>query len=406
MTNQIPRFLRAACLVLIFFIGIKSAFAANWSAPAEQLARKIAAVTGPGAVTVDVLNQSSLDKNESDDIRRQLLAQLASMGLRFVESEQAAATVHVTLSENLDSYVWVAEIHQGTNEPALEMVSLPRPDSAGSTRELSAFTLHKTLLWSQADPILDVAVLDGNPPHLVILEPNQVVLYRFQDSHWQREQEFAIAHSRPWPRDMRGRLVTRKDHLLDAYLPGVLCQSGNHAPLALHCRESDDSWPLGNDLLNLNAFYAPARNFFTGVLVPGVGKQTSAPAFFSAAVLPRVNYTLWLFAALDGQIHMLDGVTEQTVRIRGWGDEIASLRTTCGSGWQVLASSNASGDADSVRAYEIADREPAPVSQPIELNGSMTSLWAATDGTTAFGVSRNSQTEKYEAFRLSLSCTQ
>jgi hypothetical protein len=40
------------------------------------------------------------------------------------------------------------------------------------------------------------------------------------------------------------------------------------------------------------------------------------------------------------------------------------------------------------------------------MNGKVTALWTATDGTTAFGVSHNSDTGRYEAFRLSISCTQ
>jgi hypothetical protein len=156
----------------------------------------------------------------------------------------------------------------------------------------------------------------------------------------------------------------------------------------------------------LSAFYTPTRNFFTGVLVPGVGKQAAAPAFYSAAALPREKYMLWLFAAANGQIHMLDGTTDQTTGILGWGDDIASIRSGCGSGWQVLASASGSGPTDSVRAFEVADREPAPVSQAANFDGSITALWMATDGATAVAISHNSETEKYEAFRLSISCSQ
>ena len=401
-----PRILRAACSLLILFAGVGSAAAATWTAGIQQMVRKIVAVTGPGAASIEVINRSSLSKNEVEDIRRQMLTQLAAMGLRFVSSEQAAAIVVITLSENLDSEVWVAEIHQGTNEPAVVMVSTPREESRNSLHTDSSITLHKTSLWSQSSPILDVAALEGNPPHLVLLEPNQAVLYRFQDGRWQMEQALPITHAKPWPRDLRGRLVTRKDHLFDVYLPGVFCQSGSNTPLMLHCRESDDSWPLGSDLMRLNGFYASARNFFTGVLVPGVGKQTNAPAFYSAAGLPRDKYTLWLFATVSGQIHMLDGISDQIAGVRGWGDELASIRTPCGVGSQLLVTGNKDEAADTVQAYEMADRDPAPVGAPLEMNGKVTALWSAADGTTAFGVSHNAETGRYEAFRLSISCTQ
>jgi len=403
-----PKVGRTAFCILLFFLffALENTLAANNRSPGtEQLAAKIASVTGPGAVSIELENKSSLDNNQSDEIRRQLLSQLASHGLRFVNQDQAAATIRVTLSENLATYIWIAAIQVGNNPTAIEMVSMPRHDSASPTLQTGTITLHRTLLWTQAAPMLDIAVLDGNPPHMIVLEPDQVVLYRYQGSGWEQQDAMIITHVHPWPRDVRGRLVTRKDHLFDAYLPGVFCQSGNRTPVTLNCRESDDSWPLGNDLLNLNGFYASTRNFFTGVLVPGIGKQSTVPSFYSAAGLPRAGYILWLFAATDGKIHMLDGVSDQVTQAAGWGDELTSIRSSCGTGWQVLASTRSS-NSDSIRAYEIADRAASPATLSVDFEGSVTSLWTATDGTTAFAVSRDGRTGGYEAFRLSVSCIQ
>ena len=89
----------------------------------------------------------------------------------------------------------------------------------------------------------------------------------------------------------------------------------------------------------MEAFFAPTRNFFTGALTPGVGKFTTVPKFYSAALLPREKYTLWLFAAIDGQVHMVDGVSDQAARL-GWGSDLTSVKTACGAGWQVLAASS------------------------------------------------------------------
>ena len=69
--------------------------------------------------------------------------------------------------------------------------------------------LRKILLWTQDDPILDVAVLEENvtPTHIAVLDPEKVSLYRLQGGKWQQEQVLGIAHARPWPRDLRGRLI-------------------------------------------------------------------------------------------------------------------------------------------------------------------------------------------------------
>ena len=154
----------------------------------------------------------------------------------------------------------------------------------------------------------------------------------------------------------------------------------------------------------MGAFFASTRNFFTGALTPGVGKFTTVSKFYSAALLPREKYTLWLFAATDGQVHMVDGVSDQAARL-GWGSDLASVKTACGAGWQVLATS--SGDAgDSVRAYEFPDRDPVAVSVAVDFPGPVTALWTEAKGDTSVAVVRNRETGSYEAFRLALACSQ
>src|SRR5579862_5657827 len=103
--------LRWLC-VLIGFSGI--ALAADWRTPEAQLAEKIAAVTGPGVIALQVNNGSSIPSAEVEAIRHGLIDDLANSGIRVWEPDQAAAVVTVTLSENLQSYIWIAAIQQGT----------------------------------------------------------------------------------------------------------------------------------------------------------------------------------------------------------------------------------------------------------------------------------------------------
>ncbi|HKN15878.1 MAG TPA: hypothetical protein VJX47_02970, partial [Candidatus Sulfotelmatobacter sp.] len=159
----------------------------------------------------------------------------------------------------------------------------------------------------------------------------------------------------------------------------------------------------------LGAFYSASRNFFTGALTPGVGRLTTVGKFYSAAALPRERYVLWLFAGTDGQIHMVDGVTDQTVKL-GWGSDIASVKTACGADGQLMATSsgeNGPGNgADSVRLYEIADRDPVPVSAALDFPGEITALWTEAKGDSAIAVVRNHEIGDYEAFRLAVACSQ
>jgi len=397
---------RVALFLPLLFLYANMALAGDWQAPAGQLAQRIAAITGPGAVAVTVVNRSSLSSTDADDIRRKLLTELAAFAVQQATADQAAATVQVSLSENLQNYLWVAEIHQGTNEPVVAMVAVPDLGRAPTERSSTPLTIHMSLLWSDENRILDVAMVSGNPPHMILLQPERIGVYRLQNGQWQQDQSLPLVHVRPWPRDLRGRLILRKDHLFDAYLPGVYCRSGTAAPLGVTCDDSDDPWPLTGNPGGLNAFFSAARNFFTGALSPGIQKQTIAPPFYSAAPLPRDKYTLWAFAAVDGQVHFLDGVGDQTFANLGWGSDIASVRSGCGPGWQILATSNEDVSADEVRAFEILDREPILVSPPAEFNGRITAFWADSDSTSVVAISHNSETGKYEAYRLSMDCHQ
>jgi len=393
----------AWCLLVLFS---QVAIAADWRRPEAQLAEKISATTGPGVVALEVTNRSSLSPSEADQIRRGLTASLADSGVRVFEPDQAAATVHVTLSESFQNYVWVAEIQQGNNDASVAIIATPRPDFAINAQSVPPLALHATQLVSQPEPILDAAILEGNPRRMLVLGENAVTVHEFRDGHWIPGSPLAINHDRPLPRDARGRIVLRNDHLFDAYLPGLICRSTNASPLTLNCSRSDDPWPLQTEDFGVSGFFAPARNFFTGALVPGVGQQKSAPAFYSAAALPRGKYALWIFAGVDGQLHLLDGMNHQIEAGIRWGSDLAGVHAACRQDWQVLASSAGSGKDDSVQAFEFADREPVAVSQALQLNGDLTALWTARNGDSATAVVRDSETGNYEAVQLTLTCGQ
>jgi hypothetical protein len=81
------------------------------------------------------------------------------------------------------------------------------------------------------------------------------------------------------------------------------------------------------------------------------------------------------------------------------------VKTGCGAGWQVLATSPSEG-SDSVRVYEVPDRDPVAVSAVVDFSGAISALWTEGRGDTAVVVTRNSETGNYEAFRLAVACSQ
>ena len=407
--SQVPQMpsVRPGCLrllsVLLFALA-GSALATDWSTPVNQLVAKIVAAGVPAAVSLEVLNRSSLGQADLESIQMALADQLSAGSVHLVKAERAAGAIHVTLSENLQSYVWIATIQQGS-EPKVVIVSSPRVDLPALIHEPVQFTIRKIQVWSQEQDILDVAIVDSSPPQIIVLDPEKIAIYGFH-GQWQLARSFPVSHSRPWPRDLRGRLVLGANHSFNAYLPGQICSS-NADQVSVTCRDSDDPWPLGTHQAVMSAFFSPTRNFFTGALAPGVGKDRTVPAFYTAAAIPREKFVFWLFAGVDGQTYEVDGANNQIAIRSNWGSDIAAIKTSCGSGWQILASSNGDGAfLDTIRAYEFPDRDPVPVSQPLDMNGTVTTLWTESSGTGAIAVVLNRRTGKYEAFRVEISCNQ
>ena len=237
--------------------------AADWSTAEQQLAQKIAAVTGPGTVALTVENRSSLGRRDADIAQNGLRSALQQEGIHFAGADQAVASVTLSLSENETAYVWVAEIHQGTAEPAVVMVSVPRTGRLTAPHDSMPIVLRKTLLWSQGDHILDVAVLEekSTPTRIAVLGPENLSTYQLQNGKWQLEQAAQISHAKPWPLDLRGRLYVAADHTLNAYLPGVICRVNPQAAFwTMNCRASDDPWPIVPGLMNTTATVFPSAS--------------------------------------------------------------------------------------------------------------------------------------------------
>lgn len=370
---------------------------------ARQLAHKIASASGPGAIALDVTNRSSLDDKSVAEVRSALETQLRTEGVRTTKPDDAMGSVQVTLSESLREYVWSAEITIGSDERRVALVSLPRAQSGSSPALAMPLVLRKSFLFTQEQPILDVALVEmSGGPRLLVLDASQVAAYHQQGGRWEMEAAFPIAHSRTLPRDLRGRLLLRRDHLFDVHLPGTICRSSAGTPLA--CADSDDPWPLTPEEGVVRAFFAPARNFFTGAFSPGIGKVSNGPSFYSAAALPRSGYTLWVLAAVDGSLHLLDGMTDQVIRGARWGSDLAAVHSSCGTSTQLLVSENGDTEQDSLRAFEIPDRDPVAASSPVEFDGPIVALWPESSGNGVIAIVKREDTGWYEAYRISIAC--
>jgi hypothetical protein len=418
MRARTPSSLRFGWLTSFLLAAIflpSSSHASGLGDSARQLADKIATAAGPGAFAIQVTNRSSLDEKSVREVRSALEAQLQADGVHSTNAEQAMGTIGIVLSESLREYVWAAEIVIGSDEKKVVLVSLPRSTTGTAFATALPIVLKTTFVFAQEKPILDVALVEiPGGARLLVLDDSRVAIYRQQGtnpagSRWELEASLPVTHSRAFPRDLRGRLLLRRDHLFDVYLPGTFCQSSAVVPLTLSCTDSDDPWPLTPEVGSSRAFFATSRNFFTGALSPGIGKISNVPSFYSAAAIPRSSYMLWLFAAVDGSLHLVDGMTDQAIRGTNWGSDLAAVHSSCGVGTQLLASESvtpATGNSqrDSLRAFEIPDRDPVAVSSPVKFEGQIVALWTDTGGNGAAAIVKRADTGWYEAYRASISC--
>jgi len=285
-----------------------------WSEAAAELAEKIVARAAPQTtLALTVRNASSLSDDDVARIRRALRSELRSRKIRLATNNETRPEVQVTLSENLEGFLWVAEIQTGSShDVAMVTVARPPPDAVSPPAE--PLVIRKTPVYQQRDPMLDVVPLaspqaEGSGPgaspavaaRLLVLGLAAVSLYEKAaragsaglsdavDSTWQLKASMPFSPFRPWPRDARGRLVVRTNNQFDVYLPGGKC-TGTVEPPGIECQQLEEFWPLGavgpTGPTSPAAYFTPDRSFFDGRIRLGDGREIKAPPFFSAAAVP------------------------------------------------------------------------------------------------------------------------
>jgi len=397
---------------------LPAAHAANWEQPASDLAKQIASLTGPGPAKLTIRNESSLAAADTLQIRRLIERDLRGLGVAAGEND-SATLIRVALSENLRGGLWIAEVVEGT-ETRVTMLPVTLGPAA-TTSGGASLTLRRTFMIAETEPVLDAQIFSvGTLQRLVVLEPERILTYVRNAAplavvgsgapNWVVDQQFAILHTRPYPRDLRGKLVAGPDHLFDAWLPGVECSgTSTGAQIAVVCGDSDDPWPVGTAIPGATAaaqraFYNAMRNYYTGVLAPGFGMEL--PPFYQMSDIARPTGTGMLLNTVDGRVMLIENNTLKTINGAGdWGGDFAVIHSECGTGVQVLVSgTGAASTGDSLRAYEIAGREALAVSPPLTVDGTVISIHATKDGTSATIIVRRDTPVRYEVWDGSALC--
>lgn len=433
------RLAKLAALGIIGSMGIAAIFAQSpspWQQPAAALAVKIADLLGPGQAQLTLENLSSIPADDLPVIHKLIVDDLRTHGVTEGGTNSATA-VRVTLSESATERLWVAEVVEG-EDTQVAMVDAgpltpPQPQSS------SALVLRRVPVLTSSAPVL--ATLE-TPNGLVVLQPDEIAIYAKSAGAWRMLQSFSAAQVQ-LSRDSRGILSTAANGQgFEAWLPGQHCTGslfgGSAAGVwTVDCRKSDDPWPISSGTETpspavpgrvapalpaqlpdgqanvmaatetpaptLRAFYNAARNYFTGVIVPN--PAVNLPPFYSATLLPRAagGHAL-LIGGIDGKLQLLDNSALTPIDgARDWGSDFAALQSGCGPGTQIVASGSGQGASDSLRAYDLLALEAIPASEPLAVNGAVTSLWTASDSKSVLAVVRTTQNQ-YEVDRVTATC--
>ena len=363
------------------------------SGAVRELARKTVSYAGRGEpVSLTWRNLSSLGAAEFNQARAAFENALREAGGRASDIAPVAEA-RFTISENQTQILIVQEIRKGEDRQVWIAGWKRSPAAATSA---AGILLDKKLVWEQEEQILDaVAVSDG----VLVLSPSKITLRARGTT-----QSQPVAMSRPWPRDMRGRLRVSGGGFKSA-LPGVSCSGSIEPALTVECRPSDEPWTLDAGARGVMlANFAAGRNYFDGRIVPPSGGRKTLPAFFSAAPIDESGKQYWLFALPGGRVQIMDGTFDPTGTVAGWGSDLAGTEAHCGGGSQVLATRP--GDAhepDTLRAFTLSNRTPLPLTPPLDLPGPVTALWSA-GGNAATAVVRDLATGRYAAYTITVNC--
>ena len=381
-----------SCLALGFallFLPIR-AHADSLEDAARALARKVASTLHGVSVTYEVRNLSSLRGKEFSNLSAAFQEELQQHGAKVLPAD-AGASVVLTVTENTSSYLGVVQIRRKENSDTI-MEPLGPMEGAPVAELMYNLVLHKEFLFSRDAPMVDV-VLGGDDRHAQVLGLQEISSYELQGDRWLPTGAERLPVRRSSIREPRGFLTFGVDTEA-AYLPGELCRVSLQDAKGWSCEKNGEPMPVRS-------------------VSPLAVTHKKMGLWFSMTQFGPAEATRIVITGQDGLARLYEESADPVSVFSGWGSEIASIRTGCGHGWQLLVTGK--GDwthADTIQAVEIHERQAQPVSSPIELAGSVIALHSSAARTTddasanagAIAIARNLQTGRYEAYRLSITC--
>jgi hypothetical protein len=372
-------------LVCPFFCGAQSL-----ADRARVLAGKTASSVHEASVSFEQHNISSLKDKDFSSAVGAFRDELQRRGVKILASG-AGAKVTLTVSRDVTTYLGVAKIERGASEEVL-FEWLGSVIDAAPGEVPSAVALHRELLFAQETPMLDV-VMDADGKRADAMGLGEINTHELQDGYWVLTATESVPAQVAADREMRGFLNFGMDALA-VYSPGEVCRFSARDQKGWSCESYRRQMPVRGVPEELLA-----------------GKKLGD--WHSAARFEHDGRASVVVTAKDGLARLYGDGPEVVAVFRGWGSEIASIRSGCGMGWQVLKTSP--GDwtvPDTVEAVEIQNGAARGVSLLVDFAGPVVALHAfATRGADSgsenkgvLAIVHNLQSGNYEAYRLTVSC--
>ena len=322
-------------------------------------------------------------------LRPTVVRGLGGRGIQIAEAAPGVPVVRIACSTNLRERVCSADI---TKAGSVQTLFATGAFASSGMADAPAATLDMRHVFSQEGPILDVAVIGDRGDRLIVLDPAAMTLYQRAGNAWQKRRSQAIATSRVWPRDMRGRLRIAGPSV-EAYLPGVVCRATIDS-FSVSCADERQPWPLPIE----NTGIAAGRNYFT---------TPEGLTFYAAAPLEPDSGARWLLVGDQTRLMLLDDARRTVDAAIGEADDVAGV-AGCDGGAFVLVSSRAaaSDGRDVLRLGRIVDRRLVPAAPALVLPGTVAALWPTTApaGATATAIVRDPVSERYDAIQIEVVC--
>src|SRR5579862_617163 len=381
------------------------ALPAAWNDGVKALAEKIAGAVRPSrTISLEIKNISSLGASEVEAVRVALEKELTARGLRVGSSGDG---VEVTLSENVEGDVWVAKI--GKNDTSrIEIVQVNKANDLSSSLKPTPL-LQRRIVWRQETQFLDFSTRTFSPGLLdinytTVFEFGRVRTFEFRGNGFSETENVSLPLASD-VRDLRGLLVPGDD--ARAYV-------GKEACLKLfkdqYCGESlHQDWPFSSDTY---ARFVGNRNYFAGFAKDSVERLEGQPFYTVAIGINIFDHTTPIVTTeLDGIARLYNGTQAPKAAFGDWGDDIASIKPSCGADWQILVTGRGDWtESDRIRVYAISfgnnSATAKPEGQPLEFQGPILAMWQADDEKSARVISKNLQTGMYEASVVTVTCSQ